>query len=348
MSFIDNYIDIKITRATLGVTSSSLSTLLIIGDSKKTRTLAQLPRVKSYGSLEAVSTDYATADKEYIAASAYFGQDIKPSQLLIGRVVDAETFADIVNVYKEIKLENNDFYGVAITNKDTANQMELVSFIETDNKIFGISSNDPKILDSADTTNIAYKLKSVNSLRSYVIYNTSADTKYPECAWFGKMFSKLAGSATWAYKSLSGVNSDKLTDDNVTKLQTNNCNYCVTVAGVPAMFDGLSGNGTFLDATQGIDWLSANMQAKIANALLTSDKIPMTNAGIGIIESMVRAALNEAVTIGIIAQESIVVTAPDVLSISPSDRANRKINMSFEARLAGAIHKIGIKGTISI
>ena len=90
------------------------------------------------------------------------------------------------------------------------------------------------------------------------------------------------------------------------------------------------------------------MQAKIANAFLNADKIPMTNQGIGILENMVRASLNEASERNIIDGQSIIVTVPDVLAVSPADRLARKINISFEARLSGAIHIVGIKGTVSV
>lgn len=349
MSLIDNYINIKITRGTLGVNSSSLNTLLIIGDTKKAVAVETLPLVKSYGSLAEVAVDYTNiANPEYKAASFYFGQDVKPTKLLIGRVIGTQIGDTFAAAYPKITLENNDFYGVVITSKVEADQLAIAALVEADNKIFGISNEDPIMLDGANTNSRAYKIKALNALRTYVMYNGLAANTYPEAAWSGKMFSKDAGSSTWAYKNLSGTTSDKLTSANVTGLQTNNCNFYVSFGGVDSMFDGKTGIGEFIDIVQGSDWLTANMQAKIANAFLNVDKIPMTNQGIGILENMVRASLNEASERNIIDRQSITVTVPDVLAVSAEDRLARKINISFEARLSGAIHIVGIKGTVSV
>lgn len=349
MSLIDNYIDIKITRGTLGVNSSSLNTLLIIGDTKKAVAVETLPLVKSYGSLAEVAVDYTnTANPEYKAAASYFGQDVKPTKLLIGRVIGTQIGDTFAAAYPKITLENNDFYGVVITSKVEADQLAIAALVEADNKIFGVSNEDPIMLDGANTNSRAYKIKALNRLRTYVMYNGLAANTYPEAAWTGKMFSKDAGSSTWAYKNLSGATSDKLTSANVAGLQTNNCNFYVSFGGVDSTFDGKTSVGEFIDIVQGSDWLTANMQAKIANAFLNADKIPMTNQGIGILENMVRASLNEASERNIIDQQSIKVTVPDVLAVTPEDRLARKINISFEARLSGAIHIVGIKGTVSV
>lgn len=349
MSLIDNYINIKISKGTLGVNSSSLNTLLIIGNTKKAVAATTLPLVKSYGNLSEVAVDYTnTTDPEYKAAALYFGQDVKPTRLLIGRVIGTQTTDTFAAAYPKITLENNDFYGVVITSKVEADQLAIAALVEADNKIFGVSNENAIMLDGTDTNSLAYKIKNLNRLRTYVIYNTAAANTYPEAAWAGKMFSKDAGSATWAYKNLSGITSDKLTSSNVTGLQTNNCNFYVSFGGVDSTFDGKTGVGEFIDIVQGSDWLTANMQAKIANAFLNTDKIPMTNQGIGILENMVRASLNEASERNIIDRQSITVTVPDVLAVSAEDRLARKINISFEARLSGAIHIVGIKGTVSV
>lgn len=349
MSLIDNYINIKITRGTLGVNSSSLNTLLIIGDTKKAVAVETLPLVKSYGSLAEVVVDYTNiANPEYKAAASYFGQDVKPTKLLIGRVIGTQPADTFAAAYPKITLENNDFYGVVITSKVEVDQLAIAALVEADNKIFGVSNEDPIMLDGANTNSRAYKIKALNRLRTYVMYNGLAANTYPEAAWTGKMFSKDAGSSTWAYKNLSGATSDKLTSANVAGLQTNNCNFYVSFGGVDSTFDGKTSVGEFIDIVQGSDWLTANMQAKIANAFLNADKIPMTNQGIGILENMVRASLNEASERNIIDQQSIKVTVPDVLAVTPEDRLARKINISFEARLSGAIHIVGIKGTVSV
>ena len=115
------------------------------------------------------------------------------------------------------------------------------------------------------------------------------------------------------------------------------------------MLDGKTAKGEYIDIVQGLDWLSSDMKTRVANALISSDKIPYTNQGIAVIESMVRNSLNEAAQRDIIDRTSINVTVPDVLSVSPENRLNRILpDVKFEARLAGAIHKIKIQGTVTV
>ena len=64
---------------------------------------------------------------------------------------------------------------------------------------------------------------------------------------------------------------------------------------------------------------------------------------------MVRNSLNEAVSRDIKDGSSIKVEVPDIRDISLSSRSSRTLpDVSFEARLQGAIHKIIIQGTASV
>lgn len=345
MSLLDEIININISRDSVSISSSTLSTLLIIGDSKKASSDESF-RVKSYGGLLEVVADYANDTDEYKAASLYFGQAIKPTKLLIGQALNNDPF---VAAYTKITQINNDFYGVMITSKDSVSILAIAAAVEADTKLFGTSSNDANILISTNTTNIIYKLKNLNRSRSFALYNGGADVSYPEGAMFGLMLSKDAGSATWAYKTLGGVTSDKLTKANRDVITGFNGNYYVPLGEVDITLTGITSKGEYIDIIQGMDWLTANMQTKIANALISSNKIPFTNAGIGIIESMVRNSLNEAAERDIIDSSSIIVTVPDVRNVSAEDRGNRLLNnVNYQARLAGAIHKITIQGTVTV
>ena len=342
MTLINEIVKIDIKRDTLGINTVSLNTLLIIGVTNKANNI----RVKEYRSLLEVAADYADTCPEYKAATLYFGQTITPTKLLIGQCLGTETYAA---AYPKIALENNNFYGVLIASKIQADQLAIAALIETDTKIFGVSSKDLKTLDTGDQSHIIYKLKAGNFNRTFCIYNSGAETAYPEAAWFGLMLSKDAGTGTWAYKNLSGFIADKLTTDNRTQIANNNGNYYVSFGGVDIMLDGKTSKGEYIDIIQGLDWLTINLQTKIANALISSDKIPFTNAGIAIIESMVRNGLNEAAERNLIDRETILVSVPDVRDVSTEDRNSRTLpNVKFEARLAGAIHKIQIKGTVTV
>ena len=112
---------------------------------------------------------------------------------------------------------------------------------------------------------------------------------------------------------------------------------------------GKTTSGEYIDIIQGLDWLTSQIKTSIANSLVLSDKIPYTNPGIAIIESMVRNSLSSAADRDIIDRETIKVTVPDVRDISLADKQARKLpDVKFEARLSGAIHKVKIQGTVEL
>lgn len=342
MNLLDNIVDIKISKKSKGISSGGFSTLLIIGDSGKKH------RVKSYGNIQEVARDYNFETNEYKSASLAFGQTTKLAKILIGQIMDDEACAE---AYGAITRENNDFYGVMITSKETADQLQIAKLVEADNKIFGLSSNDANLLDRNNDSNILHQLNALGYMRSFVIYNSKSDEGvYPEAAWFGLMLTKEAGSATWAYKSLSGIHADNsLSSNDITSLEEKNGNYFSSLAGCNVMFGAKMAGGEYIDTVIGLDWLTDDLKVQVGNAIIHSEKIAFTNPGIAVIESMIRNSLSKAASRDIIDRDSIKVSMPDIRTISEGDKQARILpDVKFEARLAGAIHKLQIQGTISI
>ena len=346
MSLIDDIINVSIKKSTLGITSAGFDSLLIIGSSKKTH------RVKSYGTIDEVLTDYGAETPEYKAATFAFGQTTKLSKILVGQILTADE-DDYVKAYDAIAKENNDFYGVMLASREASpftKTLALAAHIETQEKIFGIASADKKILDSDDATSILSKIKEAGYERSFCIYSkTTSNSIFPEAAWFGLMLSKDAGSATWAYKTLTGFASDKLTLEDIQTIEAKHGNYYTLLSSRNVVLDGKTASGEYLDVIAGLDWLTNQIKTQIANSLILNDKIPYTNPGIAVIESMLRNSLNTAADRDIIDKESIRVTIPDVRNISQADKQARKLpDVKFEARLSGAIHKVQIQGTVEL
>ena len=87
------------------------------------------------------------------------------------------------------------------------------------------------------------------------------------------------------------------------------------------------------------------MQEQIFFRLVNRKKIPYTSAGFAIIESEVRSVLDQATTNGGIDTYSVYV--PQVLSIPENVRAQRILDhISFEARVAGAVSTVIIRGVV--
>ncbi len=85
---VSRLIEVTINMSPLAAQGANLNTALILGASAVIDTNE---RMRSYGTIDAVATDYGTAATEYKAALLYFQQTPQPSQLYLGRWAKAAT-----------------------------------------------------------------------------------------------------------------------------------------------------------------------------------------------------------------------------------------------------------------
>ncbi len=118
---------------------------------------------------------------------------------------------------------------------------------------------------------------------------------------------------------------------------------------------GTSASGEFLDITQGIDWLRAEIQTRVFGRLVNLPKVPFTDLGIDIVLSEIEGALKTGVNVGFLDPGDGIdipapaATAPKVADISSTDRANRHLpEVKFSARMQGAVHDLDINGTLTV
>jgi hypothetical protein len=107
--------------------------------------------------------------------------------------------------------------------------------------------------------------------------------------------------------------------------------------------------GEYIDVVHGIDWLHVGIQERLFRLLMINEKIPYTLKGIDLVRSEIMAQLKEAVHRGLLAPDpEPQVSTPNIEDISADMREQRKLpDVSFSGRLAGAIHEIEIRGTVT-
>lgn len=89
------------------------------------------------------------------------------------------------------------------------------------------------------------------------------------------------------------------------------------------------------------------MQEQIYFRLINSKKVPLTNAGLTVIENEVRSVLSQMQANGGIDEYRVVV--PRVEDIPAIQRAARNVEtIRFEARLAGAVSTVVIRGVLTV
>ncbi|MFX0205152.1 MAG: DUF3383 family protein [Candidatus Hodarchaeota archaeon] len=180
------------------------------------------------------------------------------------------------------------------------------------------------------------------------ITESSAD-EFPAIAWMGEVFPYDPGESNWAFKTLTGITSYSLTGAQKTTIEGKECNFYNEISGIDVTRWGTVGSGEYIDIIRGTDWLKARIQQRVFTPLTQLRKIPFTDAGVQIVVSELRGALQEGVDRGLLAEGSIEIDYPAVADVSVADKANRLLpDVEFRADYAGAINKTEINGIISL
>lgn len=354
MGDLDRIITVNITRQTAIPSEPSFSDILIAAEfltTEATPNYGTNERVRLFSSLSEIGTAFGTAHVVYFMASAIFAQNPSVAQVYVGRkltgIDGTETWTAALDA---MVIDNPNFYGIVAGTRLLADQQTIAAWTESNDRLYGISSGDVSIPDS--TGDIAEYINAQNYERSFVLYHPDAGTllvtdKYPAEAWMGKMFPKDPGSATWAFKTLSGVPSYALTGAQIATIEGKEGNFYTDVAGIDITQFGTVGLGEYIDVIRGVDWLKSRIQTLAYLPLIQQDKIPYTNEGIQTVVGQVRAALQEGVDAGLLSVFEV--TAPDVADVSITDKGNRVLpDIDFTATLTGAIHKVTVTGTVSL
>lgn len=361
----ENIVNVNITRQTQLPTAPGFGRLCIVGPSS-TGVITLGERARVYSSIEGVAADFSTTDEEYKAAAAYFAQNPRPVDLMIAVRDTAEPIGDEMNLIVD---NNPDFYGIVLTDegRDGVVDVALAAWTESRRNLFMISSDAAAMLTG---TGINQTLNTSNYSRTGTFYRSVSD-EYPEAAFFGRMltvdFSGTNTTRTGKFKSLAGTTIESLTQnefDLLQKLASSEPNPLSNVharaQGVSMVFDGVMASGEFFDTMHFVDWLHAEMQTRVFAALVSNDKVPYTNRGVGLLVNQVRGALQQGVENGGLAPvfsldgseieaPAFEITVPSVTQVSPSQRAARQgPSISWTARLAGAVHFATTNGTITV
>ena len=302
-------------------------------------------RVRVYRDLKTVGEDFGVDSAAYKMTQKLLGNDIRPAQFMIGVKNSTETYTEGLQA---IIAYNGDWYMIAIDSKVEGDIKEVAAVIQAERRIFGASSADVGVPDAAVTSDIGSFLHDGGYDRAFLVYHANAATEHPEVAWMGGQISEVPGSNTWCYKGGAGVQVSKLTNTQITALDTKKVNYFTRLGGVNMFRTGTTSEGEWLDTMIFIDWVQARLQEQIFYRLATQKKIPYTAAGALIVEAEIRSVLSQGVANGGIAPApAYTVQSPDVLAIPEVQRAQRVLgDFRFQFRLASAAHRVIVRGVV--
>ncbi len=314
--------------------------------------------------LETVTAPAGTdiSGSDYLDGDVLFG----PSELtgaLLSQGQIAETVETAISAIEE---KNNDWYAMSAIKsfRDSSDTEDMADAIESRRKMFLIASNDITTLTLGAVSSFSFYLKNLNYKRSAVIYS-GFEAESPDFSWLGQQLPKEVGSTNWAFKTLAGVAQGALVDitvDNLTQSQIDaaldvNANVYTNTLGSDFVYNGTMGGGKnankegeFIDIIRNIDFLQARIEEGLMSLLLEREIIPMTDAGITMVEARLQERLETfGVVQGILVGGSVVTFFPKRSDISQANRDDRLLpGGTFTADLAGAINKVVVRGIVSI
>lgn len=267
---------------------------------------------------------------------------------MVQTIANHSIVQDIVTLQAGL-LPEQQFYGLLVTSKTKGDILQIAAYVETQLMVYLSGSVDADYLTTS-TTDVASTLKAFAYNRTMTLYSAQALTKAPDAGWMGYMLPTQPGVGTWAEKTLVGVIADNLTATQISNALGKNGNVYVPMGGAGILLEGKAASGEYFDVTIFLDWLASTMQSRVF-AVITDPgnlKIPYTNGGISQIEAPIASTLQDGQdNQGLVPGWSI--SSPDANSVPQADRANRVLNgITWDAQLAGAIHKVNIQGNVSV
>jgi hypothetical protein len=246
-----------------------------------------------------------------------------------------------------IRAYDADWYGLLLDDSSAAVIAAAAAWAETQQIMMFVNPSDSDIKSGSVTDDIGSDLQTAGYNRTVPLYH-GKPAQCAAAAWAGRMLPKAPGSATWANKSLAGVDKSPLSDTDRGVLKGKNVNYYVDVKGIGFTLDGRAASGRYIDITHGIDWFDARVSERIVALLANNDKVAYTDKGIELVRAQVLGQILEGISATLIDGDApYSVTVPKVAEINPNDRTARILpDVKFSFVLQGAVHKVLINGTV--
>ena len=324
---------------------------------EKTTAVSKADELLDYG--------FTTEETAYAAATVAFSQNPAPSELYVcirkpteGEEPDVTAYEDIAKTLARANKEAA-FYGIHITEfKESTDVEAVIKWTEANEKLFTFEYDN---YEDCPVKNFSY-------YRSFGMYAGDADgygaeeqpgeNQFAALAWMAKCFGYDPGTETWHLKELATIVPSALSTEQKKELEEKHINTFLRYASCNCTIGGYTLAGEWIDVIRFRDWIKAEMQINVFNALKTNRKVPFTDGGIGLIEGKMEETLKKGQDIGGIAPTEydddgnatpgFVVTVPRVSDLTEAERKSRKLTgCHYTARLAGAIHAVEIEGFLT-
>jgi hypothetical protein len=248
--------------------------------------------------------------------------------------------------------ESKDWYGLIHLFNSKACVDKVAEWVEANGpKIFVAATQDSAVITTASsgTDDVGESLAGHGYARTAAIYHPD-NGAFADAAWAGACLPLDPGSETWMFKNLAGVTAFEMTTSQRSNARAKYVNYYEKV-GINSFTagGGIVSANEFVDVIRFRDWLEARLGEDWLALLLSVPKVPYTREGGVMVEGLVRNRLRIGVEVGgLAADPEPSVTVPEVKDVAPELKEVRNFGpVKFTADLAGAIHKLTLRGVLN-
>ena len=259
------------------------------------------------------------------------------------------------------------WFALVVLTASDSDHTAIAAYIEAANNyhFYGVTTEEAGVLNPADTSDVAYLLKTAGVNRTAVQYSSS--NAFAVVSMLARILTTDYNGnntvITLMYKQEPGITAENLNETQADSIAAKNCNVFAEYNDDTAIIqNGVCSSGQFIDTVIGALALAVTIQAAVYNLLYTSTtKIPQTNAGMHLITTAISEVLNQFVQNGWIApgvwteagfgelkQNQLMPTgfyvfAPPVSSQSAAARATRiSVPIQIAVKLAGAVQTVAV------
>lgn len=269
----------------------------------------------------------------------------------------AQTHADpgVATDLAAIAVADPDFYDLYTTHNSNAFALAAAGWVESNERVYTLESNETtSVTTTVGNSETLDDVATLARTRTYGIWH-----QYPvemEGAAETSTFSYDPGSETFALKPVGGAGWSGVTPDNLTSTQRANlvarkANGFEPVgdSGFAVTYNGTVASGEYLDVIRALDFIKDDISKGLLELLVAQPKLSFDDAGIAQVKALIQSRLDKYVRMLILVEGTTGVTVPRAADVSPSDKALRRLTgVRFSGDLAGAIHFVGVNGTVSL
>jgi hypothetical protein len=239
-------------------------------------------------------------------------------------------------------------YGLLIDGYSQTEIALAADFALANDMLFLGQSADDEIL-SNQTDDVATALATAGNTRAGVVVSRYM-TGDAAAALMGRQLGQTPGSSNWAMQQLAGVPADVFTDAQHAFARAKHALTYTSDRGEAHTWDGWAASGRYFDITHGVDALKADIETRVYQVFLNSEKVGYNATGRAQIQSAIEAALVAAegpVGVPGTIEPGWTVTPPPLDNLV--DKAARVMRpFLFNAVMTGAANSADVAGTLTL